>query len=73
MYITYSELGLGLTLDGHGVFSKYMVVLGQKWRTKGIQNETCSISEMVRVGNEELGQNPCASCGASTYCHFLRF
>lgn len=73
MYITYSEwsLGLGLTLDGHEVFSKPMALLCWKWRKKLIQNEICSISEMVRVGKEEMEQNPCASWGASPYLHFL--
>lgn len=72
MYITYSEwsLGLGLTWDGHEAFSKPMALLCQKQKKKWIQNEMCSICEMVRVGKEEMGQNPCASCGASPYLYF---
>lgn len=31
----------------------------------------CSISELVRVGKEEIRQNPCAFCGASPCFHFL--
>lgn len=31
----------------------------------------CSISELVRVGKEEMKQNPCAFCGASPCFHFL--
>lgn len=40
-------------------------------KKKWIQNEMCSISEIMRVGKEEMGQNPCASCGASPYLRFL--
>lgn len=73
MHVTYREQspGLGLTLYGHEVFSNSMALLCQKLREKGVQNEMCFISELVRVGKEEMGQNPCASCGASPYFHFL--
>lgn len=35
------------------------------------QNAMCSISELVRVGKEDMRQNPCAFCGASPCFHFL--
>lgn len=42
----------------------YCVRNGEK---EGMQNEMCSVSEMVRVWRK----NPCASCGASPYFGFL--
>lgn len=46
----------------------YCVVNSGKKRN---QNAMCSISELVRVGKEEMRQHSCAVCGASLYFHFL--